>query len=111
VHEDTISALRSLARRAETAAEDWTPQRDEQVTALYVALRSEAWKLTEDNRWTDEVEFGARFPSVREMETIRRLNAQYGVRQRPAMGSPVQQALRDLAGWAIGVRMAGELRL
>lgn len=112
-----IRTLKLLSQRAETAADGWTADSDADVAAQYAVLRSEAWRLAEQNDWVDAIEFGVRFPCVEALATIEALDDQWDLGARSWVpderesGSPVQRALKRLAAWAIGLRMGGELRL
>jgi hypothetical protein len=117
VDDETILVLLRLAEQAESAAEDWTPESHSQIARRYAALREQAWVLASRNGWGTQQSFSDQFPSVEQLVLIQTLDRTWylaGTSEaaRPADGtSPVQRALRALAAWAIGVRMAGEMHL
>jgi hypothetical protein len=114
---ETIAALRRLAEQAESAAEEWTPESDGKVSSRYAALREQAWTLASRNGWGAQQSFSNEFPSVEQLALIHAFDHAWdlaGTSEAARLTGttpPVQRALRALAAWAIGARMAGELHL
>jgi hypothetical protein len=117
VDDEAISALVALAEQAEAAAERWTPDLDGEISHQYSVLRNRALLLAERHGWAGGPQLTNEFPSVRHLALIGELNRQWALATGVSTAAPsecessLQRALRGLAAWAIGVRLAGELRL
>lgn len=114
--ETTLARLRSLADEAEARSESWSESTDEVAISAYARLRAEACALAHSHGLAVGDEFEAIVPTVAGLQTLRALDPYeagmgFSASGTAEAGPPVKRALRHLAAWAIGVRMAGELRL
>ena len=79
----------------------------------YATLRAEALDLNARHGWATPEEFGAQFPTVDSLSMIEALDraVERGAGPADRVVQPndrLIQLLRDLAGWATGVRTAYE---
>lgn len=109
---ETLFALEVLATAAQGAAADSTPARLSQTETAYERLRAEAIALNARHRWATDDEFEAVLPTFASREEVRALNEQLSP---PGLATPaprpaelVRLLLLDLAGWATGIRLAGQ---
>ena len=107
-----IFALEGLATAAQAAAADSTPARLSQAETEYERLRAGASALNARHRWATDDEFEALLPTIASREEVRALNEQLSA---PGSAAPAPQPaelvrllLLDLAGWATGIRLAGQ---
>ena len=102
---ETLVALEDLAAAAQAAAADSTPARLSRTETEYERLRAEASALNARHGW-------ALLPTIASREEVRALNEQFSA---PGSAAPAPQPaelvrllLLDLAGWATGIRLAGQ---
>ena len=104
-----IVALRLLAESCEDAA--WSSA---DLAQRYRALRAEAANLNARHGWATAAEFEAQIPTVEALVAIESLDRAFGETSGPDLpvdrgtAARLTEALMQLAGWATGVRLAGE---
>ncbi len=108
----TLLALERLATSAQSAADASTPARLSWTESEYESLRAEARALNAQHAWATEDEFEALFPTVASRDEVLALNEQFSPGRAGASAPEPAQLVRllllDLAGWATGVRLAGQ---
>jgi hypothetical protein len=109
---ETLFALEGLATAAQAAAADLTPARLSQTETTYGGLRAEASALNARHGWATDDEFEAVLPTIASREEVRALNEQLSppgsAAPAPQPAELVRLLLLDLAGWATGIRLAGQ---
>ena len=109
---ETLFALEGLATAAQAAATDSTPARLSQTETEYERLRAGASTLNARYGWATEDEFEALLPTIASREEVRALNEQLSApgseAPAPEPAELVRLLLLDLAGWATGIRLAGQ---
>jgi hypothetical protein len=109
---ETRLALEGLAASAQAAADGVTPTRLSQTEGEYESLRAEASALNAQHGWATDDEFETLLPTIASRQEVKALNEQLG-RPRSGASGPeptvlVRLLLLDLAGWATGLRLAGQ---
>ena len=109
---ETLFALEDLATAAQAAAADSTPARLSEAEMEYERLRAGARALNARHRWATDDEFEALLPTIASREEVRALNehlsAPGSAAPAPQPAELVRLLLLDLAGWATGIRLAGQ---
>ena len=109
---ETLFALEGLATAAQAAAADSTPARLSEAETEYERLRAGARALNARHGWATDDEFEALLPTIASREEVRALNEQLSapgsVAHAPQPEELVRLLLLDLAGWATGIRLAGQ---
>jgi hypothetical protein len=93
-------------------AADSTPARLSRTETEYERLRAEASALNARHGWATDDEFEAVLPTFASREEVRALNEQLSppgsATPAPQPAELVRLLLLDLAGWATGIRLAGQ---
>jgi hypothetical protein len=80
--------------------------------AEYERLRTVASALNDQQGWATEDEFETMFPTIASRHEADALNERFSLREPGGSGHKPAESVRllllDLAGWATGVRLAGE---
>jgi hypothetical protein len=109
---ETLLDLEGLATAAQAAADGSTPTRLSQAEAEYERLRAEARALNARHEWATDDEFEALLPTIASRQEVRALDEQLSppgsVALAPEPAELVRLLLLDLAGWATGLRLAGQ---
>jgi hypothetical protein len=109
---ETLFALEGVATAAQAAAADSTPARLSQTETAYERLRAEASALNARHRWATDDEFETLVPTIASRKEVRALNEQLSppgsATPAPQPAELVRLLLLDLAGWATGIRLAGQ---
>jgi hypothetical protein len=105
-----IAILAQLAVESqELAARELIP--DEHIAAGYERLRARASRLNEQHGWMTAEELAVELPTLAGLAEIRRLEGSldpsFARATEPDIGQ-LAVALRNLAGWATGLRLACE---
>jgi hypothetical protein len=108
----TRLALDSLARSALEAADSLPLTHLAQAEWEYESLRAAARALNAEQDWATEDEFETMFPLAASRLEVDALNELFAAGVSAGSGPTPAEAVRlllvDLAGWATGVRLAGE---
>lgn len=108
----TRLALDSLARSALEAADSLPLSHLARAEWEYESLRAAASALNAEQDWATEDEFETMFPPVASRQEVDALNELFAAGASAGSGPTPAEAVRllllDLAGWATGVRLAGE---
>jgi hypothetical protein len=109
---ETLLDLEGLATAAQAAADGSTPTRLSQAEAEYERLRAEARALNARHEWATDDEFEALLPTIASRQEVRALDEHLSppgsVALAPEPAELVRLLLLDLAGWATGLRLAGQ---
>jgi hypothetical protein len=106
-----ITQLQRLATMSADAAQRGGSA--DELAVQYSRLRADALALNARHDWATPEEFGAQFPSLDDLSVIEALDHAVVQGSGPAdcvvtTGDRLVHLLRDLAGWATGVRTAYE---
>jgi hypothetical protein len=110
-HAELIQDLRNLAADAASAADRVTSI--VQLSQTYAQLHHRVQRLNERHSWATAEEFATQLPTIQGLATIERLDVAMGAvdpsHSDVSVGAiRLADALRQLSGWATGVRMAYE---
>jgi hypothetical protein len=107
---ETRVALERLAASAQAAAAGSTPL--VRAESEYESLRAELRVLNAQHGWATDDEFETQMPTIASRQEVRALNEQLSPPGSGASGPEPAELVRllllDLAGWATGVRLAGQ---
>jgi hypothetical protein len=105
---DLIESLSRLAAASQSLAEHHIAV--EEMSNGYERLRTEAASLNDRKGWMTSEELAVALPTLSGLEGIRQLDAlHHGITDDVALhDAQLRAALKDLAGWASGLRLAYE---
>ena len=110
--QELLSELRAIAERSAKAADAGGPE--SALLETYEALRERAEVLARAHRFATSEDLATSLPSAQALREIEQLDQAFGPESSralptdPGMAARLSESLRELAGWATGVRLAYE---
>ena len=110
--QELLSELRAIAERSAKAADAGGPE--SALLETYEVLRERVVVLARAHGLSTSEDLATSFPSARALREIQRLDQDFWPESSRAlpieagMSARLKESLRELAGWATGVRLAYE---